>query len=201
MKPTNFLSKLLSIIQSRRKTAVAVLLVGLSAAIGLAATGGKTDAVVHFAGVDYLHRWSKDNQHEFTPRGQENLEHWTDMITLNYYPDVKDGEALAKTASAVVDAYRDHRAMILKTSSVPRTADKPAEHFVAVILPTHDLLEAASARFEIVNGVGVSVVSSHREYGTDVGNQMIAWLQKNGSATEDALKGLDKIPAPGEMKH
>jgi hypothetical protein len=40
-----------------------------------------------FDGVDYFHRWSLHDQHEFTPGDQEDLEKWSDMITVNVYPD------------------------------------------------------------------------------------------------------------------
>ncbi len=53
-----------------------------------------------FDGVDYFHRWSLHDQHEFTPGDQEDLEKWSDMITVNVYPDAHDSEALAATASS-----------------------------------------------------------------------------------------------------
>lgn len=59
-----------------------------------------------FMGVGYFHRWSKDEQHEFTPQKQEDLNKWTDMITVNGYPNVADGEGLAATANAVLENYK-----------------------------------------------------------------------------------------------
>ena len=56
-----------------------------------------------FAGVKYLHRYTKDNQHEYTPNGQEDLKTWTDMVTILLYPKANDGEALAATANAVLE--------------------------------------------------------------------------------------------------
>src|SRR2546421_3712918 len=85
---------------------------------------GKEQAGVRFGGANYLHRWSKDDQHEYTPAGQENLKAWKDMVTINYYPIVKDGEGLASTANAVLENYKAHRARVIKTNSVPRTAVK-----------------------------------------------------------------------------
>jgi len=37
----------------------------------------------------------KNDQHEFTPTGQDNLEKWSDMITINVYSSANDGDALA----------------------------------------------------------------------------------------------------------
>jgi hypothetical protein len=49
-----------------------------------------------FGGVGYFHRWSQNDQHEFTPTGQDDLEKWSDMITINVYPTAHDGDALAR---------------------------------------------------------------------------------------------------------
>ncbi len=65
-----------------------------------------------FRGVGYFHRWSKNDQHEFTPEKQENLDKWSDMMTVNAYPDVHDGERLAGTANAVLDNYKRHQAKV-----------------------------------------------------------------------------------------
>jgi len=85
-------------------------------------------------GVGYFHRWSQNDQHEFTPTGQDDLEKWSDMITINVYPSAHDGDALAAKANAVVENYKSHGGRVLRTDSVPRTPDRPAEHFIAVIL-------------------------------------------------------------------
>src|SRR5437667_11187690 len=79
----------------------------------------RTKPVFVFNGVGYFHRWSKNNQHEFTPEKQEDLDKWSDMMTVNAYPDVQDGERLAQTANAVLDNYKRHQAKVLKTDSVP----------------------------------------------------------------------------------
>lgn len=51
------------------------------------------------------------------------------MITVNGYPDARDGDALGRANA--VENYKSHGARVLKTSSVPRTANRPAEHFIA----------------------------------------------------------------------
>src|SRR5438105_385944 len=101
--------------------------------LGAASTLKPADdrAAFKFQSVDYFHRWSGGNQHEFTPAKQEDLEHWTDMITINTYPGVDDGEKLAQTANAVLGNYK-RSGEVLRTSSVPATDDRPAEHFISV---------------------------------------------------------------------
>ncbi len=149
------------------------ILVSLAIACGLldaeqtrAASGPGKPAFV-FGGVGYLHRWSMNHQHEFTPKGQEDLEKWSDMITINVYPDAHDGEALAMKANAVLENYKSHQGKVLGTSSVPRTPKQPAEHFVAVVFGRPNLIEVAFARFKLVDGLGCSIVYSHRVDGME----------------------------------
>jgi hypothetical protein len=52
------------------------------------------DAAFSFADVKYFHRFTKDDQYEYTPSGQEDLKAWADMVTIHYYHNAKDGETL-----------------------------------------------------------------------------------------------------------
>jgi hypothetical protein len=153
-----------------------------------------------FQGVEYFHRWSKDNQHEFTPAGQEDLKKWTDMITLNAYPDARDGEALAAKANAVLENYTRNRARVFKTNSVPRTAERPAEHLIAVVFGRPEFIEVAFARLKMIDGQGCSIVYSHRIYGEKIGDQMSAWLSANGPKVEKALMEWSAIPSPNAFR-
>ncbi len=153
------------------------------------------DGVLHLNDVAFLPRDSHADSHEYTPKGQEDLDHWADMITINYYRKVTDGEGLAAIANAVIQNYKNHQGRILGIHSVPRTPDHPAEHFVATLLGAPGLLEAALVRFKLVEGVGASIVYSHRFYGKDAAAQMGAWLKTNGKTTEDALMSWEPIPA------
>ena len=65
----------------------------------------KTTATLSFGGVDYMHRWSKNGQNEFTPKGQEDLAKWQDMITINVHEGVVNGGQLADLANRV-PSYR-----------------------------------------------------------------------------------------------
>jgi hypothetical protein len=152
------------------------------------------DAAFSFADVKYFHRFTKDDQHEYTPASQEDLKAWTDMVTIHYYRKAKDGETLAATANAVLENYKAANGMIIKTDSVPRTKDKSAEHFVAVIFGQPEFIEVAFARFRMHDGVGTSVIYSHRIYGKKIGNEMSAWLEKNGPDTEKKLMKWDAMP-------
>jgi len=153
-----------------------------------------------FGGIDYFHRWSQNDQHEFTPQGQENLDKWADMITINVYQSAHDGDALARKANAVLENYKSHNGRVLRTDSIPRTPDRPAEHFIAVVFGRPNFIEVAFARFKLVNGVGCSIVLSHRIYGEKVGDPMSAWLNDNGPKMEKKLVEWNDIPSPASLR-
>jgi len=157
-------------------------------------------AAFTFADARYFHRFTNENQHEYTPGGQEDLKRWSDMVTINYYPKAKDGESLAATANAVLENYKASKAIVLRTDSVPRTRDKPAEHLIVVIFPRPEFIEVAFARFRMHEGVGAALIYSHRVYGNKVGNVMSAWLEKNGPTTEQNLMKFEAIPKPPSSK-
>jgi hypothetical protein len=153
-----------------------------------------------FGGIGYLHRWSMNDQHEFTPEGQEDLEKWSDMITINVYSNANDGDALAAKANAVLENYKNHKGMVLRTNSVPRTPDRAAEHFIAVVFGRPNFIEVAFARFKLVDRVGCSIVYSHRIYGEKTGDQMSAWLDRNASKVEKMLMEWNEIPSPASLR-
>jgi hypothetical protein len=153
-----------------------------------------------FGGVGYFHRWSQNDQHEFTPTGQDDLEKWSDMITINVYPTAHDGDALAVKANAVLENYKSHGGRVLRTDSVPRTPDRPAEHFIAVVFGRPNFLEMAFGRFKLVDGVGCSIVYSHRIYGEKVGDQMSKWLNDNGPKIEKLLMDWNNSPPPASLR-
>src|SRR5262249_27632752 len=124
--------------------------------------------------------------------GQGSLEKWTDMITITVYPSAHDGDGLAVKANAVLENYKSHGGRVLRTDSVPRTPDRPAEHFVAVVFGRPNFLEAAFARFKLVDGVGCSIVYSHRIYGEKVGDEMSKWLNDNWSENGKSADGLEQ---------
>jgi hypothetical protein len=153
-----------------------------------------------FGGVGYLHRWSMNDQHEFTPDGQEDLDKWSKMITINVYPSAHDGDALATKANAVLENYKTHKGSVLRTNSVPRTPDQPAEHFIAVVFGRPNFIEVAFGRFKMVADVGCSIVYSHRIYGEKVGDEMSAWLRDNGPKMERMLMEWNDIPSPASLR-
>jgi hypothetical protein len=175
-----------------------VLSLSLSAALPAQAGEGKDPVKVSFNGTEYVHRWSKDGQNEFTPAGQENLDAWKSMVTINVYADTRSGEDLALLANKVLGKYQA-AGKILRTDSRPRTKEKEAEHFVAVLFPRPEYIEVAFARFLLLEKKGVVVVSSQRVYGKKAGDETAAWLDKNGPATEKALMAWNGIPSVASL--
>lgn len=147
-----------------------------------------------FRGKRYVHRWSKASQHEFTPADDADLNHWTDMLTLNVHGSVHSGEALAQVANGVMANYQRH-GKVLQTRSTPRSATQPAEHFMAAVLGRPDVLEAAFARCVLVENTGLVLVASHRIHGQKVGPAMSEWLADKGDATERALMAWNHWPS------
>jgi hypothetical protein len=170
---------------------VLILISLICATAGAAQKGAdtKNKITLNFNQTEYVHRWSQNDQHEFTPPGQEDLSKWADMLTINFYPHVSDGEGLALAANQVLQNYKDHKGVVVRTASVPRTNEKPAEHLIAVVFGRPTFLEAVQARFKLVNGKGVSIIYSHRVYGKEAGPEMSRWLKDNGPSIEKALMG------------
>jgi hypothetical protein len=158
--------------------------------------GGMT---LSFGGVDYLHRWSKDGQNEFTPKSDPDLAAWRDMVTVNVFETVATGEQLAELANRVLGNYQAS-GKILRTDSKPRTADRPAEHLLVAALGNPAFLEAAFARLLLKDGAGYVVVRSHRVYGKAAGPAMSEWLQANGPEVEKTLMEWNQVPARDALK-
>lgn len=165
----------------------------------LAASPGTSTMTLRFGNVDYLHRWSKDGQNEFTPKSDPDLATWQDMVTINVFEKVATGEQLAEVANRIVGNY-EAKGKIIRTDAKPRTKDQPAEYLIVAALGDPAFLEAAFARLFLRDGVGYAVVRSHRIYGKAAGPAMSAWLEANGPETEKMLMGWDKAPSLDALK-
>jgi hypothetical protein len=163
-----------------------------------AATAAKPAFV--FGGVGYLHRFSMNDQHEFAPEGQEALAKWSDMIAITVYPNAHDSDALAVAFAIFQQGVRIYKGRVLRTNSVPRTPDQPAEHFIEVVFERPNFIEVGFARFKMVADVGCSIAYSHRIYGEKVGDQMNAWLKDNGPKMERTLMEWNDIPSLGSLR-
>ena len=155
--------------------------------------------VINFDGIDYVHRWSRNGQNEFTPQAESDLSRWRDMVTIDVHEAVGNGDQLAEVANQVLASYRNH-GKIVRTDSKPRTPQQPAEHLIVAVLGNPAYLEAAFARFVLADGKGVVIVYSHRIYGQAVGNAMSDWLQSHGPTTEEALTSWRGLPSAAALR-
>ncbi|HEV8238766.1 MAG TPA: hypothetical protein VGS57_05325 [Thermoanaerobaculia bacterium] len=171
----------------------------LAAAEAAARPHAQNATVLSFGGVDYVHRWSKNNQNEFTPRNEADLAHWRNMITVIVYDGVRNGDQLAGTANSVLTMYQGN-GQIVRTDSKPRTPQHPAEHLIVALLGSPGFLEAVFARFVLIDDVGIATVYSHRVYGEDAANPMDEWLEANGPSIEKTLMAWDRIPLPDVLR-
>jgi len=179
-----------------------LIIMSLIVACNATASSGQSKAprdatamTINFAGVDYLHRWSKDNQNEFTPLSDSNLAKWQDMVTIILYKQVTDATQLAETANQVLTNYQQ-KGEVLRTDSKPRTVSSPAEHLLIALLGDPTLMEAVFARFILIDGAGVLVLYAHREYGSGYKSALLMgnWLETNAAHYEKALMAWNSIP-------
>ncbi len=161
----------------------------------------KKAAAFTFADINYFHRYTINDQHEYTPTNQADLTAWTDMVTINSYRKAKEGEALTAYANSTLENYKAAQGTVLKTASVPRTKDKPAEHLVVAAFRRPAFTEVAFARFRMHKGVRSAVIYSHRVYGKTAWDTMNAWLGKNGPGIEKNLMAWDAMPTLPTSKH
>lgn len=180
-----------------RWPAVLVMAGLMAAPIATPVTAGPpaSPLTLTFAGQTYRLRWSSQHQHEFTPAGQDDLSRWTDMVTINTYPGVSDGDGLADVANRALGNYQRHGATVLRTSSLPRTPERPAEHLIVALFRTRAFSEAVFARWRLADGRGTAVIVSHRRYGPKAGDAMAAWLKEKGASVERQLMALDQLPS------
>ena len=152
-----------------------------------------------FGDKTYIHRWSQNGQNEYTPRDDADLGRWRDMVTINVHETVRTGEELAQVANGVLGNYQRF-GKIVRTDSKPRTAQRPAEHLVVAVLGDPGFLEAAFARFVLVDGGALVIVYSHRIYGGQAGSAASEWLKANGPAIEHTLMSWDTPPSIAALR-
>lgn len=151
--------------------------------------------IIWFNGSPFVLRWFQENQYEFTPLGQPDLDTWHDMVTVIYYPGVENGEQLDAIAKKVLETYQKFGAMVLLTDSHQRTDAEYPEYFAAVVFPQQAFMEFSQTRILMENGVGISLVYSHRIYDENKGEKTKEWILNNGPNYENHLKTFSDIPS------
>ena len=149
--------------------------------------------------VRFFHRFTKNDQHEYTPASQRDLTAWTDMVTILVYRKANDDKKLAAIAESAREKYKAV-GRVLRAETVLNADSKSTEHLTVVVVGTPMYLEAVFARFRMQEGIGTAAIYCHRIYGDKVGDQMSAWLRKHGVATENSLLAWSQMPKLSELK-
>jgi hypothetical protein len=111
---------------------------------------------------------------------------------------IVSGDQLADLANRVLGNYQSV-GKILRTDSKPRTPQREAEHLAVALLRKPAFVEAAFARFVLVDGLGYVIVFSHRIYGKDAA-KISEWIQANRPSVETTLMGWEGVPALAALK-
>lgn len=146
-----------------------------------AATAQTTQAqlTLEFDGKRYLHRYSKNGQHEFTPVGQEDLQRWQEMITLLPNPDIR-GERTHQWAEAMAAGYKERGLLI--------HADQPpgGEYRMLGVLSAPGLVEVNFVRVMPQEEGALAFLVQRRFYGDDI-PQMADWVKDNTPRISELL--------------
>ena len=194
---------------------LALRLASLAAALALVATAplaappssaAPTDAgtpptTIDFAGMPYLHRWSKAGQNEFTPAAQTDLDHWTDMVTLLVYDKVATEDQLANIAGRLLAAYKKDGAVI-RAVVLHATPERKAEYLIVGVLAGGGSNEIVFTRLVMTSEAGEALMYAHRLYGekATVALGTADWLKANGPATEQALTTWQDGPSVSALR-
>lgn len=154
--------------------------------------------ILSLNGMDFVHRWSSGNQHEFTPPGQEDLSSWDDMITIEYMPNVKDAKGLTQLADSVLELYKQRGGKIIGSIAIHTLDGQPHDHFIAALLGTSEVVEFIQVRLQLLDGVGTATIYARRFYAPDRA-QMSGWLPKNAPQREQALLQWKGAPSYRDM--
>jgi len=152
---------------------------------------------VSFDGVEYFHRQSANGQHRFTPKGQEDLLSWKNMLTVIDLPQATSIEKLLELAGDLPSPYRN-LGDIIGGDIAPAIGSTP-EAFALVF--ERERLNADSSDFVTVEysiakiymsgRTGVLAIYSHRAYDADCVDRFQARIPENMVSATKALRIWD----------
>lgn len=130
-----------------------------------------TQLALSFDGKRYLHRYSKNGQHEFTPAGQEDLQRWQEMMTLVVNQGF-DTEKTRRWAEAMAAGYKE-RGMLIQADQPPG-----GEYRMLGVLGAPGVIEVNFVRVMPYGSAAMAAMVQRRFYGED-GRQMADWVRDN----------------------
>ncbi len=162
-----------------------------------------------FGNADYIHRWSKDGQNEFTPVADPDVHAWHDMVTVIVYDNVHDGEQLAAVANRVL-ANWGKGGRIVRTNAIPAAPGQPAQHFMAAVLVGPHDMEVTFGRFRMAGDTGEGLLYAHRfpappggtpeDQRREMARAAVDWLHANGADTEALLMAWEGAPPVAALR-
>ena len=166
----------------------------LGAGLVVAHAADPPPVTLELGGLEFQHRWSEGNQHEFTPEGQDDLSRWQDMVTVIVAEGVETPDQLKALAGRVMGNYQ-RGGRILRAASGARSAEEPVEYLVVALLGNAELVEAVFARMVVIDGAGFVIIRARRGYDADAAEQVGAWVQQHGASVEKTLMAWDGAPS------
>ena len=157
--------------------------------------------MVTFRGTEYFLRSTQGNVSDFTPRGQEDLSAFTDMLELNQYPAAHDHEALSRISGRIQAIAQGAKGTILQTISASASGQQPGEHFFSATLPTAHGTDFDAIRFVLVEKQGYGVFYTHRSYGESATASTSEWVKKNAADVQKQLLQFDAARTVSAVKN
>eukprot|EP00112_Aurelia_sp_Birch-Aquarium-sp1_P006245 Seg16925.1 transcript_id=Seg16925.1/GoldUCD/mRNA.D3Y31 product="putative K" protein_id=Seg16925.1/GoldUCD/D3Y31 len=171
-------------------------------------------------GTKYFHRYSKGMLNEFTPKGQENLNTWNDMITIFRVDAANNEDKLKELVAGLKETLKKDGGVMFFERTIEKKGDTPTTYLYGMMIRKEMHLELVSAKATLHDGVSHILMMSHREYGKPNATTaaIVKWLQsqeklKDGRAkvdveiaewkdfpTKEKLKELVALTAAKEAK-
>lgn len=161
------------------------------------ASAAAQPAILQIGGTPYHHRYSEGALHEYTPAGQDDLDRYSDLVTLLPSPEGMTSTDLERFTAGMVDVHRSRGGDVLSRACEAAAATHAAQCTVMVMFVHSTYVEAAVARHMAMrDGIG-AVSFSHREYGPDARRRVVAWIDSDAGKRGIAgfLDWTDRIGA------
>lgn len=151
-------------------------LLALAFAVAPLAAAAAPPSKVRIGETVYEHRWSDGDFHEFTPTGQDDLDRYSEMITLPPSPAGRTAADLERYTDEKATTTRTRGGEVLSQRCEPATPTHVPDCTLLVVYAKPDHVELAVSKHMAAAGTIVPVLFAHREYGEGAGQRAQAWM-------------------------
>ena len=144
---------------------------------------------------NYVNRWSKSGQNEFTPTSEKDLNKWNDMMTVSIFKHLTNLQGVKAASVATQGLYKS--AGVLLDTTNRKKADQSEDYLLVGLIedPNKAYTEIAFTRFMLVKGHGQSIVYSHRIYHSGPDKAVVdSWLATHKATMTDQLANWSDWP-------